>query len=236
MKIRTPYILLCLLIPALSSCIFGNIDEVMETSTDVEVSFALNVKSSVATKGLDGIDPLSIFVLVYDTEGNFVKEIPILNTYDDDGKVRFNCPLNVHLPSDASEATPPQYRFMVVTNSTNQQYGLTYDKDGVPAIEQLDYAYSAYKYSSGSTIPMWGVKTHTIQYEDGEVKEVQDLGVIDILRSGAKVSVELVGTALEEGYTIGDIKINHVAAAGYSVPGNWNQIEKTTDLKTGAAG
>ena len=236
MKIRTPYILLCLLIPALSSCIFGNIDEVMEASTDVEVSFALNVKSSVATKGLDGIDPLSIFVLVYDTEGNFVKEIPILNTYDDDGKVRFNCPLNVHLPSDASEATPPQYRFMVVTNSTNQQYGLTYDKDGVPAIEQLDYAYSAYKYSSGSTIPMWGVKTHTIQYEDGEVKEVQDLGVIDILRSGAKVSVELVGTALEEGYTIGDIKINHVAAAGYSVPGNWKQIEKTTDLKTGAAG
>ena len=236
MKIRTPYILLCLLLPALSSCIFSNIDEVMETPTDVQVTFALNVKNPVATKGLDEIDPMSLFVLVYDTEGNFVKEIPILNTYEDNGKVRFNCSLNVHLPSDASEATPPQYRFMVVTNSTNQQYGLTYDKNGVPAIEQLDYAYSAYKYSSGSTIPMWGVKTYTIQYENGELKELQDLGVIDVLRSGAKVSVELVGTALEEGYTIGDIKINRVAAAGYSVPGNWNQIAKTTDLKTGAAG
>jgi hypothetical protein len=236
MKIRTPYILLCLLLPALSSCIFGKVDEVMETPTDVQVTFALNVKSPVATKGLDEIDPLSLFVLVYDTEGNFVKELPILNTRIEDGKVRFDCALNVHLPSDASEATPPQYRFMVVTNSTNQQYGLTYDKNGVPAIEQLDFAYYAYKYSSGSTIPMWGVKTYTIQYEDGKLKETQDLGVIDVLRSGAKVSVELVGKALEEGYTIGDIKINRVAAAGYSVPGNWNQTSQTTDLKTGAKG
>lgn len=236
MKIRTPYILLCLLLPALSSCIFGKVDEVMETPTDVQVTFALNVKSPVATKGLDEIDPLSLFVLVYDTEGNFVKELPILNTRIEDGKVRFDCALNVHLPSDASEATPPQYRFMVVTNSTNQQYGLTYDKNGVPAIEQLDFAYYAYKYSSGSTIPMWGVKTYTIQYEDGKLKETQDLGVIDVLRSGAKVSVELVGKALEEGYTIGDIKINRVAAAGYSVPGNWSQTSQTTDLKTGAKG
>ena len=208
----------------------------METPTDVQVTFALNVKSPVATKGLDEIDPLSLFVLIYDTEGNFVKELPILNTSNKDGKVQFDCSLNIQLPSDASEATPPQYRFMVVTNSTNQQYGLTYDKNGVPAIEQLDYAYSAYKYSSGSTIPMWGVKTFTLQYENGQVKEVQDLGVIDVLRSGAKVSVELVGTALEEGFTIGDIKINRVAAAGYSVPGNWNQTKETTELKTGAAG
>ena len=236
MKIRTPYILLCLLLPALSSCIFGNIDEVMEEASDMQVTFALNVKSPVATKGLDEIDPLSLFVLIYDTEGNFVKELPILNTSNKDGKVQFDCSLNIQLPSDASEATPPQYRFMVVTNSTNQQYGLTYDKNGVPAIEQLDYAYSAYKYSSGSTIPMWGVKTFTLQYENGQVKELQDLGVIDVLRSGAKVSVELVGKALEEGFTIGDIKINRVAAAGYSVPGNWNQTKETTELKTGAAG
>ena len=73
MKIRTPYILLCLLLPALSSCIFGKVDEVMETPTDVQVTFALNVKSPVATKGLDEIDPLSLFVLVYDTEGNSLR-------------------------------------------------------------------------------------------------------------------------------------------------------------------
>ena len=195
--------------------------------TAVQVKFTVDVKLPVQTKGLDEIDPSSLMILAYRTNGDFVKELPVLKTSKtSDGKVEFICALDIVLPENASAENAPTYKFMVLSNSTNQQYGMSYDKYGVPDIEKLDYTYP-FK----SVVPMWGVKTYTFEYgEDGKPLQVQNLGKVDVLRSAAKVGVKLSEAVTEEGYTIEDIKINYVSGSGFSVPSKWNAVEATSAL------
>lgn len=221
-----------MLLPLFSSCIFDVIDEpVFVEDTAVQLTFTVNTKAQVATKGLAGVDANSLMVLAYDTDGNFISELPILKTSQKDSKVEFLCNFNAALPVTSGADNAPSYKFVVLTNSTNQQYGMSYDSNGVPQIESLDFSYPFQ-----STVPMWGVKTYTLQYgTDGKVLETQELGQIDVLRSAAKVGVRLSDELKAEGYTIKDIKINEVSGSGYSVPANWNDVA-TTDALTAADG
>lgn len=221
-----------MLLPLFSSCIFDTIDEpVFVEDTAVQLTFTVNTKAPVATKGLAGVDANSLMVLAYDTDGNFISELPILKTSQKDSKVEFLCNFNAALPVTSGADNAPSYKFVVLTNSTNQQYGMSYDSNGVPQIESLDFSYPFQ-----STVPMWGVKTYTLQYgTDGKVLETQELGQIDVLRSAAKVGVRLSDELKAEGYTIKDIKINYVSGSGYSVPANWNNVA-ATDALTASAG
>ena len=192
----------------------------------MQLTFTVNTKAPVATKGLAGVDANSLMVLAYDTDGNFISELPILKTSEKDSKVEFLCNFNAALPVTSGADNAPSYKFVVLTNSTNQQYGMSYDSNGVPQIESLDFSYPFQ-----STVPMWGVKTYTFKYgTDGKVLETQELGQIDVLRSAAKVGVRLSEQLTAEGYTIKDIKINYVSGSGYSVPANWNTVAATDKL------
>ena len=192
----------------------------------MQLTFTVNTKAPVATKGLAGVDANSLMVLAYDTDGNFISELPILKTSQKDSKVEFLCNFNAALPVTSGADNAPSYKFVVLTNSTNQQYGMSYDGNGVPQIESLDFSYPFQ-----STVPMWGVKTYTFKYgTDGKVLETQELGQIDVLRSAAKVGVRLSDELTAEGYTIKDIKINYVSGSGYSVPANWNTVAATDKL------
>ena len=192
----------------------------------MQLTFTVNTKAPVATKGLAGVDANSLMVLAYDTDGNFISELPILKTSEKDSKVEFLCNFNAALPVTSGADNAPSYKFVVLTNSTNQQYGMSYDSNGVPQIESLDFSYPFQ-----STVPMWGVKTYTFKYgTDGKVLETQELGQIDVLRSAAKVGVRLSDELTDEGYTIKDIKINYVSGSGYSVPANWNNVASTNAL------
>ena len=192
----------------------------------MQLTFTVNTKAPVATKGLAGVDANSLMVLAYDTEGNFISELPILKTTQKDSKVKFLCNFNAALPVTSGADNAPSYKFVVLTNSTNQQYGMSYDSNGVPQIDSLDFAYPFQ-----STVPMWGVKTYKLKYgTDGKVLETQDLEEIDVLRSAAKVGVRLSDDLKAEGYKIKDIKINYVSGSGYSVPANWNTVAATNAL------
>lgn len=192
----------------------------------MQLTFTVNTKAPVATKGLAGVDANSLMVLAYDTDGNFISELPILKTSEENSTVKFLCNFNAALPVTSGADNAPSYKFVVLTNSTNQQYGMSYDSNGVPQIESLDFAYPFQ-----STVPMWGVKTYTLKYgTDGKVLETQELGQIDVLRSAAKVGVRLSDDLKAEGYTIKDIKINYVSGSGYSVPANWNTVDATDKL------
>lgn len=192
----------------------------------MQVTFTVDVKAPVATKGLAGIDVNSLMVLAYTTGGDFISELPILKTTEKDSKVQFLCNFNAALPVTGGPENAPSYKFVVLTNSTDEQYGMSYDSNKVPQIETLDFSYP-FK----DTVPMWGVKTFTLQYgTDGKVLETQELGQIDVLRSAAKVGVRLSDELKAEGYTIKDIKINYVSGSGYSVPANWNTVAVTDAL------
>lgn len=200
----------------------------------LQIKFTVDAKAPVVTKGEDmsTIDKSSLMVLVYDVtnkadgQARFIAELPILKTTtNSDGNVEFLCALDIELPEVPEQA--PSYKFVVLTNSTNEQYGLSYGPDWVPNIESLDFPYP---FNSG-VVPMWGVKTHEIEYgADGEPVELQNLGQIDVLRAAAKVGVKLSDEVKAQGFTIEDLKINYVAGSGYSVPGKWNTVAATDVL------
>lgn len=80
-------------------------------------------------------------------------------------------------------------------------------------------------------IPMWGVCSPDLK--NIAPGETTDLGKVDLLRAMAKVEV-CVGTNTEgilDNVTVKSVTVSRVNTSGYGLPGKWNEIAKTTDLK-----
>lgn len=233
-----------LLLALVTSCVFDEADPLVENTAPqdpVMVTFKLDVMSSAATKAdkLDWndkydthigndfesrINTSDLLVLAYQTDGTFAAELPIImRGTNDDGKVEFMC----KLPDELVSSNPTSMKFMVLANCLNSGYRLSYN-GLVPNVEGLMYSIPT-QIASWAAIPMWGVKTHSFVYTNGSMNGNQDLGIIDVLRSTAKVGVKL-STELAAKYTLGGLKINRVAASGYSVPNGWNGTVQTDYL------
>lgn len=243
MKARLSYILLGILMLPLSLCVSCNVVDDVNLGTYEDggetmlLSFSLDVKSQSATRA-DGyrwedgtypsiagegdesyINPQSILVFAYKTDGTFVAELPILvNMEGNDGSRSILCTF----PKSTPYVVGQSYRFMVLANFVSANYGMSYDENGAPKIENL--VFSA---PFNGAIPMWGVTTYKI--EQPANKEVFDLGNISLLRATAKVGVKLSDDLLSQGYRITGIKLNYANAGGYSAPNKWN-VSSTTEL------
>ena len=244
-KVNFKYSALWLLLFALvTSCVFDEADPLVENTAPqdpVMVTFKLDVMSSAATKAdnLDWndkydthigndfesrINTSDLLVLAYQTGGTFAAELPIImRGTNNDGKVEFMC----KLPDELVSGNPASMKFMVLANCLNSGYRLSYN-GLVPNVEGLMYSIPT-QIASWAAIPMWGVKTHSFAYTNGSMNGNQDLGIIDVLRSTAKVGVKL-SAELAEKYTLGGLMINRVAASGYSVPNGWNGTQQTDYL------
>ena len=244
-KVNFKYSALWLLLLALvTSCVFDEADPLVENTAPqdpVMVTFKLDVMSSAATKAdnLDWndkydthigndfesrINTSDLLVLAYQTNGTFAAELPIImRGTGTDGKVEFMC----KLPDELVSGNPASMKFMVLANCLNSGYRLSYN-GLVPNVEGLMYSIPT-QIASWAAIPMWGVKTHSFAYTNGSMNGNQDLGTIDVLRSTAKVGVKL-SAELAAKYTLGGLKINRVAASGYSVPNDWNRTVQTDYL------
>ena len=244
-KVNFKYSALWLLLLAfVTSCVFDEADPLVENTAPqdpVMVTFKLDVMSSAATKAdnLDWNDEYAthvgndfesrintsdLLVLAYQTNGTFAAELPIImRGTNNDGKVEFMC----KLPDELVSSNPTSMKFMVLANCLNSGYRLSYN-GLVPNVEGLMYSIPT-QIASWAAIPMWGVKTHSFAYTNGSMNGNQDLGTIDVLRSTAKVGVKL-SAELAAKYTLGGLKINRVAASGYSVPNGWNGTVQTDYL------
>lgn len=234
------------LLALMTSCIFDEVDAVVENivpQDPVHVTFRLDVISSAASTRADYFDwddgydkhignsfenrinTQDLLILAYNTDGTFAAELPIVHRVtDDDGNVEFMC----IFPDELAESKPGSMKFMVLANCLNSGYRLSYN-GLVPNIEALMYAIPT-QISSWAAIPMWGVKTYSFAYNaDGNMRENQDLGTIDVLRSTAKVGVKLSDEVASK-YALGGLKINRVAGSGYSVPNGWNGAAQTSYL------
>ena len=178
-----------------------------------------NYPSIVGTDFENKIETSTLVVFAYKTDGTFVAELPILQTStDNNGKVNFTCALPETIPYVKGES----YRYMVIANCTNKNYGISYT-NGVPNLEKLTFA-TPFTVS----IPMWGVKTYQFPATLPADHKL-DLGDISLLRATAKVGVKLADALKEEGYAIKELKLNYANANGYSVPEQW-QITASTEL------
>ena len=237
MKVNLSYIALCMLLLPLLFCSCGadNVDRVADAEP-VLVTFALDVETSSVTRaendnwgssGYDriigtgienNIDTSSLLVVVYDADGKYVTELPILH-YDsaNSTSLTFMCAL----PEDVKAGKP--YRYMVLANCTTKNYGISYT-DGEPSLEKL-----VFETPFTQTIPMWGVTTYKFDDKASDKNKIN----VSLLRAAAKVGVKLTDALYKEGYRISGLKLNYANASGYSVPAGWNDASSTENTTLG---
>ena len=246
MKARLSYILIGILLLPLSLCTSCSVADDVDLGSyegdggTMLVSFSLDVKSQSATRASDNylwddnypsiagegdeskINPLSILVFAYKKDGTFVAQLPILlNTEGDNGNRSILCAFPKSTPYLVGET----YRFMVLANCVSSNYGISYDANDVPNIEDLIFSAPF-----NGPIPMWGVTSYKIPTEKPVSNEFE-LGNISMLRATAKVGVKLSDELLNEGYRIKGIKLNYANASGYCAPKGWNTSTSTVYLE-----
>lgn len=235
MKAGLKYLALGVLLSFLSSCIFEyEVDETVEDMTPMTVVFTLDLADQAAkTKADDnkwdgnGYDtvlgtsfenrilPDNLHVLVYDNSGNYVATVQrVAYRESSDGVYEFWGILksnNVNESVDFVKGST--YRFIVLANCGT----LTFDSSGNPLPQNLVYSSTWDAVASDkSAIPMWGATDVAL-----DMAELQNLGSISLVRSMAKIEVEL-SDELKGKYTITSAIITRSNTIGYSVPGNWN--------------
>ena len=91
-------------------------------------------------------------------------------------------------------------------------------------ISSLNFSINDITYPTGY-IPMSGILQYTVTNETN-----QDLGTIDVLRSVAKIVVEINDDMIAQGYTLESATINHHNEKGYCMPNGWTNVTRTTEL------
>lgn len=123
-----------------------------------------------------------------------------------------NDPIEYQLVGDISDLkleVGTSYRFMVFANfphTTNNQFD----------VEDVDV--------TNGYIPLWGVKTCTLEHTD-----LQELGTIDLLRAAAKVEVTFA-EGVTNAYTVSALAIKNYSSTGNNLPTGWESCRETKDL------
>lgn len=115
-----------------------------------------------------------------------------------------------HLPLTQGNS----YKIVVLANSP------TASND----INSLDFSIDDIAYPDGY-IPMVGILQYTITNAS-----LQELGTIDMLRSVAKVVVDINSHMIADGYTLEEVSIDHHNLKGYCMPNGWNRVTRTREL------
>lgn len=241
------YIFVGLLLSLFGSC---TVIEIQTVQPEIEresalVTFTLAMQQAGTTKADDyswdqgdydmivgtdfenNINTSSVKVFAYLVTADavsFVSEVPILQcTTDSDGQTEFTG----FLPHGVE--TGQTYRFVVIANCTDQSYGLTYNANGIPVLDDLVFNAPSHAEIANMTsvIPMYGITSHTITSATTDI----DLDTVWMLRSLAKVEVTLSQALKDEGYSIGSAWINVSNSSGYCLPTGWYSVEMTQNLK-----
>ena len=246
MKRTLKYIVIALLFPLLSSCIFEEVIDVVDRSEDeVAVTFTLDAGSHAMTKADENVDwgnadtddvgdsfenrinATSIIVFAYSADGDFIAQLPVLKMDRNTSTISFLCAFK-----EAFYKYNNEFKIVVLANCVNSQYGLAYN-GLVPNLNDLIYLRP--KSSTTNYIPMWGIKKHTLVRDaSGAVQSNQDLGEISLLRAMGKIGVSLSQDLQDQGFKLAatSVKLNYARSTGYSVPNTWNLVDvnETMDL------
>ncbi len=177
-------------------------------------------------------------VTFYDSQdGNYAGRLEnILCTGYAQAGQEYICEFRAELKTDLSvdELRTKNMKMMVVANVPNVTDGTLQTAIPTSSVDaglgSLTYSYVEQPGSGFPAIPMWGV--YSLNLSDIAPGVAKDLGTVDLLRALAKVEVCVDRT----NKTLDDVKVKSVTVSrvntsGYGLPGKWNEIAKTTDLK-----
>lgn len=227
------YILSLVCCMALVSC--G--DDVGSDGNSVRIIFTLSMpEATTATRASGDQDPTEdatlqecaidqnrLHVVFYDSNGKYVGAVERLSlvkisptVYKVVGSMSL---ADKHLSAN-NEFTG---KVMVYANINGVDEKADYTSD---AVSQLSFAYP----SSGTYIPMWGVKKLVnVQLQAG--KEV-DISVINILRAMAKIQVYLRQDMIDNGYSLTQVTLSKYNTQGYCLPelANYQDLDDADNL------
>lgn len=165
------------------------------------------------------VDISTLKLFIYSDDGEYLDELPILQSSDVDGTATFVCAF----PSTFRYVLGGTYRVMVIANCTSRSYGISYSNDS-PCLEKLVYATPV-----SAAIPMWGVKSFEFPTTMPNDRRL-NIGMISVLRATAKVGVKLSDEVKAEGWKISGLKLNYANANGYCLPQEWNTANYTENM------
>lgn len=183
--------------------------------TDTRATWGDRYDSENGTAWESAIAPDDLQVLLYTTNNDYVARVENLVYFrNDDGTYTYHG----QLTADADDLTPgTEYKIMVFANC-----GINNDTE--TNISTL--ANTTFTRDGADYIPLWGVKTTTLDLTPGLSQDLED---INLLRAMTKIEVAL-SDALTDEYTLSSITLNHYNTTGYCLPAGYATASQTTDL------
>lgn len=124
-------------------------------------------------------------------------------------------------------------RTLVIANVKTEQKTLEAGISGADAgLGAMEYSCNGLFNIDFPAIPMWGMTTN--DFSGLTLGKSIDLGKVALLRSVAKVEVlvsDELQQASENTIKLTSVSVSRMNTTGYVLPGNWNNIDKTENLK-----
>lgn len=229
-RLATALVALAMLV--LSSCASDN-DEVQEAdSKTVVVVFQLSIPRTEAaatrttTEGMDAGNDLehrlsNLHVVLYDRAGNFIAQeyglrVTPLSTAAGNYEYTANVEVSMEVPEAYRTTTPFQGELVVFAN-TDIPASTNYVAAGIQ-----DLTFSLTSNTAPDALPMWGMRSITstdkVFLTVGTRNDLTSGAPIDLMRSVAKVTVDLTQEMIDDGWTFEDLWLTHYNTKGYVLP------------------
>lgn len=174
----------------------------------------------------------SLHVVLYDKQGNFIAQeyglrITPLST-STTGNYEYTA--NVEVSMEVPEA----YR----TTTAFEGELVVYANTGIPASANYvgtdisDLTFQLPSYTAPDALPMWGMRAITaddnVVLTAGTRNDLTGSDAIDLMRSVAKVTVDLTPEMVADGWTFEDLSLTHYNQTGYVLPNGYSKATGDT--------
>lgn len=163
----------------------------------------------------------SLHVVLYDKQGNFIaQEYGLRITPQTTSSGNYEYTANVEVSMDVPEAYRTTTAFegeLVVYANTAIPASASYIGTGISGL-----TYQLTSNTSPEALPMWGMRSLTtadnVRLTAGTRNDLTGSGAIDMMRSMAKVTVDLTSEMVADGWTFEDLWLTRYNPLGYVLP------------------
>lgn len=216
---------------ALSACSSDNSQSETD-SQSVVVVFRLSIPRTEAaatrttTEGMAAGNDLehrlsNLHVVLYDRAGNFIAQeyglrVTPLSTAAGNYEYTANVEVSMEVPEAYRTTTPFQGELVVYAN-TDIPVSTNYVAAGIQ-----DLTFSLTSNTAPEALPMWGMRSITtadnVRLAVGTRNDLTKGDPIDLMRSVAKVTVDLTSEMVADGWTFEDLWLTRYNTKGYVLP------------------
>ena len=166
----------------------------------------------------------SLHVVLYDKQGNFIAQeyglriTPLSTSTTGNYEYTANVEVSMEVP-EAYRTTTAFEGELVVYANTDIPASTSYVGTDIS-----DLTFQLPSYTAPDALPMWGMRAIT----QGDNVVLKDDDAIDLMRSVAKVTVDLTPEMVADGWTFEDLSLTHYNQTGYVLPNGYSKATGDT--------